>query len=228
MAAIKGETKIATEEDFDKFKQQCETSEGWNSCYDDKSLKVWDQKSSNSAINIVKLWAEFSDLDAWVLYDVLHDPEYRATWDENMIEGYNIEQLDPNNDVGYYSAKAPATIANRDFVNERSWRVQDDKEFIIMNHSVIHAKVPEKKGFVRANSILTGYYVLAKDAGCTLTYLTQTDPRGWIPTFLVNQVTKTFAPKIIDKLLKAARGYTEWKTAHKPENKPWRNGQGPK
>jgi hypothetical protein len=70
-------------------------------------------------------------------------------------------------------------VSNRDFVNQRSWRVTDNKEFIIMNHSVVHPKQPEKKGFVRANSIMTGYLVrVREDGGCTLTYLTQTDPRG--------------------------------------------------
>lgn len=39
------------------------------------------------------------------MYDVLHDPDYRAVWDENMVEGFNVEQIDANNDVGYYSAK---------------------------------------------------------------------------------------------------------------------------
>jgi hypothetical protein len=39
------------------------------------------------------------------LYDTLHDAEYRAVWDENMIEGKVIQQLDDWNEVGYYSAR---------------------------------------------------------------------------------------------------------------------------
>jgi hypothetical protein len=75
-------------------------------------------------------------------------------------------------------------------VNQRSWRVTDNKEFIIMNHSVIHPKQPEKKGFVRANSIMTGYLVRFKSEGaCTLTYLTQTDPRGKVYCFVSNVFT---------------------------------------
>ncbi len=89
-----------------------------------------------------------------------------------MIEGYNIVQLDPYNDVGYYSAKvkiililiftfiqAPLGVSNRDFVNQRSWRVApENKEFIIMNHSVIHPNAPEKKGFVRYDKHEISYF----------------------------------------------------------------------
>lgn len=216
---------LATKEDFDKFRMACDSVENWNVCYEesDGSLKVWDQKSEISAINIVKLYALFKGIDGNVLYDTLHDPDYRKEWDENMIEGYNITQLDANNDIGYYSAKAPSPVSNRDFVNQRSWMVSSDgKEFIIMNHTVIHKNAPEKKGFVRANSIMTGYMVRSIEGGCTLTYLTQTDPKGWIPAWLSNTVTRKFAPTIVGKLNKAASGYPDWKSKHNPDDKPWR------
>jgi len=225
MAAIPDTYKPATQEEFDSFLKECDSAEGWSVCYesDDSKVKVWDQKSDKSAINIIKLHAILKEVEAGVLYDVLHDPEYRAEWDDNMVEGFNIEQIDATNDVGYYSAKAPTGVSNRDFVNQRSWSNKDDREFIIMNHSVIHPKAPEKKGFVRANSIQTGYLVRVRsEGGCTLTYLTQTDPRGWIPAWLVNKVTKTFAPKIIERLENACKGYNQWKSAHNPDNKPWR------
>jgi len=215
--------KIATDDEFNKFLAFCDSTEHWSSCLDQPKLKVWDQKAKDSAINIVKLWAQFDDVSAVELYDVLHDPEYRAVWDENMIEGFNIEQLDKFNDVGYYSAKAPYPLSNRDFLNQRSWRVREDKEYLIMNHSIFHAKCPEKKGFVRANSILTGYLVRVRpEGGCTLTYLTQTDPKGSIPSMLSNWATKTFAPKIIDKLKNASKNYEHWKKEHNPGKRPWR------
>jgi len=70
---------------------------------------------------------------------------------------------------------------------------------------------------------MTGYLVRVIDGGSTMTYLTQTDPKGWIPNWLTNTVTKKFAPQIVGKLTKAASGYTEWKNKHNPESKPWRN-----
>jgi len=214
-----------TEEDFDKFVTVCDSTGGWRVVHEDTSIKVWDMKSSESAINIVKIWAHFKNVDPLVLYDVLHDPEYRATWDDHMVEGYNIQQIDPNNDVGYYSAKGMLSVSGRDFVNQRSWRVRDD-EYIIKNHSVKHPNAPEKKGFVRAWSFMTGYLVRKHEQGCTLTYYTQTDPKGWIPTFVVNNVTKKFAPSNIQKLEEHAAKYTEWKANHDPHNKPWRAGGG--
>jgi len=225
MAEIPTEYHPATVEEFAAFLSACDSEEGWSVVHksDDGKVQVWDQKSDKSSINIVKLHAVIN-IDAIILYDVLHDPEYRKTWDENMVEGFNIEQIDATNDVGYYSAKIGVGVSNRDFVNQRSWRVTDDREFIIMNHSVVHPKQPEKKGFVRANSIMTGYLIRVRpEGGCTLTYLTQTDPRGWIPTMLVNKVTKTFAPKMIDKLEKAAQKYNEWKAKNNPDHKPWRS-----
>jgi len=225
IAEIPTEYLPATTEDYDAFVTACDAPDGWNICYEssDGKIKVWDQPSDKSAVNVVRLLAIFSDVDHETLYDTLHDPYYRKIWDDKMIEGFLIEQINETNDVGYYSAKMPFPLSNRDFVNERSWRVKPNEEYIIMNHSVIHSKEPERKGFVRANSIKTGYLVRPQtDGGCVIVYQTQTDPKGAIPTWLVNQVTKNFAPNIVGNLEKAAKGYNEWKGKNSPDKKPWR------
>jgi len=216
--------KLATKEDFQKFIDLCDSTNDWNVCLDEGTLKVWDQKSSNSSINIVKAWVEFPQVDPLVLYDTLHDPDYRKVWDENMVEGFLIEQLDATNDIGYYSAKSPVSmVSGRDFVNQRSWCIIDENTYIIFNHSEPHPKMPVKKDFVRGKSILSGYFVRRRpEGGCTLTYLTQADPQGWIPSWAVNIVTKKFAPTILRKLEAAAKNYPTWKKEHNPDTHIWR------
>jgi len=66
-------------------------------------------------------------------------------------------------------------------LNQRSWRARPaNGEWLIINHSVQHPDCPEKKGFVRAISILTGYYLKKIDgkSGTQLIYATQSDLRG--------------------------------------------------
>ena len=50
--------------------------------------------------------AKFSDVSCSLMYDVLHDGDYRRCWDDNMVECYEICQLDRFNDIGYYSSKS--------------------------------------------------------------------------------------------------------------------------
>ena len=53
----------------------------------------------------IQVVAKFNDVSCSLMYDVLHDGDYRRCWDENMVECYEICQLDRYNDIGYYSSK---------------------------------------------------------------------------------------------------------------------------
>lgn len=46
------------------------------------------------------------------MYDVLHDADYRRIWDDNMLECYEICQLDRYNDIGYYSSESISFSGN--------------------------------------------------------------------------------------------------------------------
>jgi len=52
----------------------------------------------------VQIRGIYDDVKLNTLYDVLHDPVYRKTWDPNLLEGEEICRIDTNSDVGYYAS----------------------------------------------------------------------------------------------------------------------------
>jgi len=221
-----GEVRVAEDADFAKLKDLCTCHDGWRQDYNKNGTTVWTKANDVSDFKLIKVRTLLKDVSAATLYDVLHDPVYRKIWDNNMIEGYEICMLNPMNDIGYYALRTPKPLKRRDFVILRSW-LETQKEYYIINHSVNHAAIPPKKNYVRGISYMTGYYLTPfedrklTDTGCVVAYVTQSDPKGKLPSWFVNRITQLMAPKIMSKMHKACRGYASWKSKHQPQHKPW-------
>nr|XP_008197607.2 PREDICTED: PCTP-like protein isoform X1 [Tribolium castaneum] len=227
-----GVVKIAEDSDFDMLKKLVDEHTHWKVEYDkgedvkkgEKQMQeyfVWTKTTPGCNFKMVKVQTVFHNIPANTMFDVLHDPDYRKEWDEHMLASVEIGYLNPNNDVGYYALSCPAPVKNRDFVLQRSWLDLGDEK-LILNHSVFHKDYPPRKGFVRAISHLTGFVVRPVEKGCFLGYISQTDPRGKLPIWLVNKITQKFAPKVVKQLKKAGEGYEYWKSRQKnPLDKPW-------
>jgi hypothetical protein len=224
-----GEVRVAEDADFRQLKGLCMDHDGWKQEYNKSSTTVWTKTTDVSDFHMVKVRSVFKDVATTTLYDVLHDPHYRKKWDTSMAEGYELCSLNPTNDIGYYCLRAPKPIKNRDFVIQRSW-LETGREFYIVNHSVNHTALPPKKGVIRGISYITGYYLTPLDdetpankPGCIVTYVTQSDPKGKLPVWVVNKLTHMLAPKVMSRLQKACRNYPSWKSQakHNPNLKPW-------
>lgn len=76
----------------------------------------------------------------------------------------------------------------------------------------------------RAITHITGFVLRSRhpQAGCVLNYVTQCDPQGKLPPWLVNKVTHTLGPRMIKDIRKAALGYIGWKQGQSHLRKPWR------
>lgn len=186
----------------------------WTTHYVDEQLRVESKPPTDSSttLNIIRATRVMQNVPPLTLYNQLHDAQYRATWDTNMLEGYNIAQLDAHNDLGYYAAKFPWPLSNRDFCNQRSWMEFTNGEYLIFNHSEPHPDCPEKKGFVRARSILTGFYIRPNTtgSGTQLIYVTQSDPCGSIPHAIINFAMTKGARMILDNCEKYSESYPQY------------------
>ncbi|XP_043112599.1 START domain-containing protein 10 isoform X1 [Puntigrus tetrazona] len=214
--------QIPDDTDFLSFRDQCESQDGWVARYNKGGVTVWCRDEECKTVQKLKMRIVCKDVTAETLYDVLHDTSYRKKWDTNMIDTFDIGRLTVNADVGYYSWKCPSPLKNRDFVTMRSW-LPLGNDYLIINYSVKHPEYPPKKDYVRAVSLLTGYLIQSSGANCcTLYYLTQVDPRGSLPKWVVNRASQLVAPKAMKKIYKACLKYPEWKRKHEPNLKPWR------
>lgn len=54
---------------------------------------------------VLQIQVGYSDVAANTLYDVLHDPHYRKSWDPYILEGFDICRISPNSDIGYYASE---------------------------------------------------------------------------------------------------------------------------
>ncbi|XP_058853033.1 START domain-containing protein 10-like [Acipenser ruthenus] len=213
--------QVPDDSDFNSFREQCEKVDGWTVHYNKAGVTVWcrDQQQSET-VQKLKMKIVCKDVTAETLYDVLHDTSYRKKWDSNMIDTYDIGRLTVNADVGYYSWRCPSPLKNRDFVTLRSW-LPLGGDYMIINYSVKHPKYPQKKDYVRAVSVQTGYLIKSNGVNSTLFYMTQVDPKGSLPKWVVNKVSQFVAPKAMKKIYKACLKYPEWKRKHNPHLKPW-------
>jgi len=139
-----------------------------------------------------------------------------------MLTARDVGMINPNNDICYYALGGMPPFRNRDFVLQRSWLDVENEKYII-SHSVCHSAYPPSKSCVRATVYLTGFMVRALHncSGCQVSYITHSDPKGRLPTWLVNRMTKIVAPKLMKKMHRACRHYSQWKANNEPDRKPW-------
>ena len=74
-----GEVKIPTDQDFYYVKKLCEQDGDWKQEYSSSktSLKVFSKKNELSSFQMIKVKADFDDVTASTLYDVIQDGDFR-------------------------------------------------------------------------------------------------------------------------------------------------------
>ena len=128
------------------------------------------------------------------------DYETRKTWDELFNSGEVLQQIDENHQIITFRFKSPSmVVTNRDFVMSRGIKKNDDGTVLSNHVSVVFPNHPEQKGYVRGEVDVSGYYFEPQGDKCVVTYVVQIDPKGWIPSVVVNSVASK-QPLILAKL----------------------------
>lgn len=239
-----GEVKFPSDKDYENIRELCESDHGWTIDYTKNNLKIWTKINELSPFKMIRARIELNDVPASVLYNVIQDDEYRKQWDTKLDSCHDICYISPCSNIGYYAIKSPKPFKNRDFVTQRCWLdLGETNDKILFNHSVNHAvilnfflfliiylflikikKSPPKKGYVRGVSFITAILIkYTSPKSCVFYYVTQSDPGGSFPVWVVNSATRVIAPKFIKKIYKACLKYEKWKAKHNPSYMPWVN-----
>lgn len=127
---------------------------------------------------------------AQAVFDYIMDLSNVPSHDPSCISVYEIERLSPTLHWQYSAFASPAFgVSGRDFLMAVLAGAQSDGSFLIVHNSIAHAELVPKQpsaSLVRG-AFRGGFHVVPIDgASCTLTFVLCTDPKGSVPTWLVN------------------------------------------
>jgi len=167
------------------------TVEGWNKVKEQDGLTLYDKADpkGNDALHLVKSQGSIK-APIQKCFDLINDTsmESRKKWDQDLSFYEVKEQVTDKVLLTHVGVTAPMPVAARDFCAIRC-TTQIDGSFYIFGCSIIHSSVPEDSTgmYVRGNILVSGFYLKPIDDNQTfVANITQVDPAGWIPAWVVN------------------------------------------
>jgi hypothetical protein len=119
------------------------------------------------------------------------DVEERRRWEKDLLEFRIVEEVSKDIQVLYTSYRAPSPVASRDFVAVKARKrlvVRGEPRIISFGTSISHPSCPLTPNYVRA--VATSAFIISKVPGdpsrCHCIRITQVDPKGSIPGFVIN------------------------------------------
>jgi hypothetical protein len=180
----------------------CELAGGWEFVKEIDGLRIYRMKSPDSPIYFMKSAVKITaSPDACI--GLAWDTPSRVRWDELFIKSNVVEGMRDDLQVEHTNFKSGSMlVSNRDFCIVRMRGDLPTGGKFLVAKSVPHEKCPEESGFVRGQVQTSGFLFRPNPANPNETYadyLVCVDPKGSIPTMIVNLVSVN-APKALGKL----------------------------
>jgi hypothetical protein len=125
------------------------------------------------------------------IHALILDLDRKGAWDQLYVEGRVVANLTPVARVLYQHFSAPWPVSHRDFAFLSVSKHLEDGSIISVGFSVDSPLVPEVSGLVRGEMHMAGFILRQVAPKLTrMTYLVHIDPKGSIPTMVINQTQK--------------------------------------
>lgn len=177
----------------------------WEKVSESDGIEVWKREIPNSKIMAFKgrkiVDAPISKVTR-VLAD--NDIESKKRWIDMVKDFKIVKEMTPFEGISYSSYDLPFPVADRDFILHGLRTMDNVKNEIRFElHSVEHPDYPESASIgVRAQLFSSTFVLVPKEEGfkTEVTVEIQTDPKGSIPTWLVNFINKNWPKNTLSRL----------------------------
>ncbi|XP_064617956.1 phosphatidylcholine transfer protein-like [Liolophura sinensis] len=185
--------------------------EGWEFFTESHDVTIYRLYNEESGLYQYKIYGSI-DVDPDTCAKVYMDIDYRRQWDSyvNVLKEVEID----GETAVYWNINFPWPMSNRDYIYKRELRELDfngSKVYVVLAKSVATDKIPEKSGVVRVDDYHQSAALKSDGKGGTKAYMRYYDnPKGMIPTWLINWAAKTGVPQFLGTMQTACRGYDKY------------------
>ncbi|ESO94152.1 hypothetical protein LOTGIDRAFT_203934 [Lottia gigantea] len=187
-------------------------TEGFEFFTESHDVKIYKLYNEESGLYVYKIYGILKDVLPETCADVYMDLKYRKTWDTYAKELEEIE--DGEKKLIYWNVNYPFPMWNRDYVYQRELRELEShgsKVWVVLSESDSSSKIPEKSGVIRVSDFKQSAALMTDGKNGTKAFMQYyDDPKGAIPTWLINWVAKKGVPEFLTMMEKACKGYPEY------------------
>lgn len=163
----------------------------WELQSEDDGIEVYLRDRPGDSFKEIKIVAQLkTGLNE--LMAALNDIEAREDWVYKCPEARLLQQVDKRTMIYYVRSNFPYPIRDRDIVIQYTWEQDPMTKVIVTRSKAVDGIVKNAKSTVRISKYQSNYVLTPlKDGTIHIEYVTQLDPAGSLPSWLVNKaITK--------------------------------------
>lgn len=188
--------------------------EGWELFTQTHGVTIYRLYNETSGLYEYKVYGVLDDVDPETCAKVYMDLEYRKQWDSYVNELYETEA--DGKPLIYWHVNFPWPMSHRDYVYTRSMKEIEkngNKVWVVLARSETASTYPERdaEGIIRVDDYVQSCALTTDGKVGSKAYMRYYDnPKGSIPTWLINWGAKTGVPGFLTMMQKACRTYPEY------------------
>ncbi|XP_068834093.1 phosphatidylcholine transfer protein-like [Capricornis sumatraensis] len=182
----------------------------WELLVETQGIRVYRLLDQQTGLYAYKVFGVLEDCLPDVLADVYMDLAYRKKWDQYVkVKLYGKECNGET--VVYWQVNYPFPMSNRDYVfvwQRLELDFEGQKVHVILAQSTSDPEFPEKSGVIGVKQYKQRLVIQSDGKWGSKVFMYYFDnPRGQLPSWVVNWAAKNGVPNFLNNLVKACQNY---------------------